>query len=688
MPTNIKIFLRQLWRSKKRLILNIVLLTAATAFFIMSLNLYHNSTANLRQVEETYSTLATVTFFGDMNRQGNLTRPEAEDFLGYGTMLPRDYDLTPLLDFDYVKGFNRGIRCEAYIPGTPAVSTTIEQEYDPVTIMAMKLNKDDIYLQGNELMLRFTIDSEVPIHIPLVQNNRGRWEMDRGGFTLPVKVTASALEEISYPGKIRLSVYNLKEADIRQLNRNDETHQLTLYPGVEYVYAGMHYFFFHKDPESGMLSYAHYYAYGGSHENGGQFTLYEKPPYYLFDSAVGYYQAGSPYYDKTQNSETDSRMFQRWEDVQRDPDAAARWDELWRGIEYSTHSFSVTLTDDIAKLPVWHLSGLYLHKGRLITPEEYKSGAKVCMVTKKMAELQDWKLGDKLEMHLFSNLEYTADIGTAFLNYPGYNYTTEFFDTDTYEIVGILDQREILGTSNVPPDPFYQPWNTIYAPAASAPNAPAAELQPLQPSLLSIELENGTIDAYLEEMKALGVTEKTAGQYTLEIHCYDQGYSVVQPGLVRMRSMAQLLLIFSVVLLLTTLVLVAYFFAQHQKVSAGILRMLGGTNPQVLAGILACALVVVLVGAAIGGVAGGVLSQNVGQRVLAADAARQEAMKEFSTDLVNARNTVSTGISVGADPLITGLGALSIVCSFLLLLGLFVGNYLKIEPCELLTQRR
>ena len=60
MPTNIKIFLRQLWRSKKRLILNIVLLTAATAFFIMSLNLYHNSTANLRQVEETYSTMVRV----------------------------------------------------------------------------------------------------------------------------------------------------------------------------------------------------------------------------------------------------------------------------------------------------------------------------------------------------------------------------------------------------------------------------------------------------------------------------------------------------------------------------------------------------------------------------------------------------------------------------------------------------
>lgn len=688
MPTNIRIFSRQLIRSKKRLFLNIILLMAATAFFIMSLNLYHNSTANLQRVEETYSTIATVTFFGDMNRQGELTDPEAEDFIGYGTILPRDYDLTPLLDFDYVKGLNRSIRCEAYIPGSTAIATTAKESLHESLIKYDGANPDAVYLNNLDLMLRFTIDSEEPIQIPLTQNAWGSWQPERSGVTLPVKVTASTVDEISYPKNIRLSFY-LEEADIRQLNHNEETHQLTLHPGVEYVYSGYHYVYFTKDPETGTLTYDRCYTAAGDMSNGGQFTLYEKPPYYLFDSSVGYFQAGNPYYDREQKDKTDSLMFQRWEDVQSDPAAAALWEELWQSIEYNTHSFSVTLTDNIASLPAWHLSGLYLNEGRLITPEEYESGAKVCMITGKMADLQGWKVGDKLDMHLFSNLEYTADIGTEFLGYPGYNYTTrEFFDVNTYEIVGILGQREILGTSMEAPDPFYQPWNTIYIPAASAPHAPAAELQPLQPSLLSIQLENGTLDAYLKAMKALGVTEKTEGEYTLEIHCYDQGYSIVQPGLVRMRSSAQLLLILSVVLLLTTLVLVAYFFAQHQKVSAGILRMLGGTKQQVFAGILVCALLVVLVGAAVGGISGGLLSQSVGQRIMAAEEARQEALKEFSTELINDRNTAASGISVGADLLITGLGALGIICGFLILLGLFVGNYLKIEPRELLAQRR
>lgn len=688
MPTNIRIFSRQLIRSKKRLFLNIILLMAATAFFIMSLNLYHNSTANLQRVEETYSTIATVTFFGDMNSQGELTDPEAEDFIGYGTILPRDYDLTPLLDFDYVKGLNRSIRCEAYIPGTAAVSTTAGESLHESLIKYDKVNADAIYLNGNELMLRFTVDSEEPIQVPLTQDERGRWQLERRGVTLPVKVTDSTMDEISYPKEIRLA-FSLEEADIRRLNRTEDTHQLTLYPGVEYIYSGYHSIYFNKEPESGTLTYSVNYSYSGHAANGGQFTLYESLPDYLYDSWVGYFGEGNPYYRREPESDTSPFMFQRWEDVQSDPAAAAQWETLWQGVEYNNYSFSVTLTDNIASLPAWHLSGLYLNEGRLITPEEYESGAKVCMITGKMADLQGWKVGDKLDMHLFSNLEYTADIGTEFLDYPGYNYTTrEFFDVNTYEIVGILGQREILGTSMEAPDPFYQPWNTIYIPTASAPHAPAAELQPLQPSLLSIQLENGTLDAYLKDMKALGVTEKTEGEYTLEIHCYDQGYSIVQPGLVRMRSSAQLLLILSVVLLLTTLVLVAYFFAQHQKVSAGILRMLGGTKQQVFAGILVCALLVVLVGAAVGGISGGLLSQSVGQRIMAAEEARQEALKEFSTELINDRNTAANGISVGADLLITGLGALGIICGFLILLGLFVGNYLKIEPRELLAQRR
>lgn len=685
MSTSIRIFFQQLLRGKKRLILNIVLLTAVTAFFIMSLNLYYNSTANLQRVEETYSTMATVTFFGDMNRKGELTDPEAEDYLGYGLMLPKDFDLSPLLAPDYVKGYSRNIRCEAYIPGTPAITTILKEEISEAEIKVYKRDPNAIYLNSTELMFRFTLVGDEPVRTP-VKEKDGSYEI---AVNLDVDITDSTLDDLSSKHKIRLVIFSIEEEDIKRLNRSEDTDYLTFYPGVEYLYCGRHYVYFSKDPESGALSFEVSYMSAGDRENGGQFTVYEGPPSYLRDYDVGYFQAGSPYYRSEKTGDTEPLMLQRWEDLQSDAATAEYFDTLWKATEYHNYGFSVTMTDNIASLPVWHLNGMYLNKGRLITQEEYESGAKVCMITGQMADRQGWKVGDKLDMHLFSNLEYVAGTGTEYLDYPGYNYTTQdFFDTGTYEIVGILGQREIQGASDETPAPFYQPWNTVYIPAASAPNAPAEEQQPLQPSLLSIQLENGTMDAYLKAMEALGVTQKTEGEYTLEIHCYDQGYSIVQPGLLRMKSSAQLMLILSLVLLLTTLVLVAYFFAQHQKASAGILCMLGGTKKQACAGILVCALLVVVIGAVLGGISGGYLSEEVGKQVLASDAARQEALKEFSTELVNSRNAISGGISAGANLLVTGLGAFGIICSFLLLLGLFVSSYLKAEPRELLSQRR
>ena len=57
---SIRLFLRQQQRNLKRTLLNILLLTAAIAFFVMSLNLYQNSVQNLRNAEEAYSTIAVM----------------------------------------------------------------------------------------------------------------------------------------------------------------------------------------------------------------------------------------------------------------------------------------------------------------------------------------------------------------------------------------------------------------------------------------------------------------------------------------------------------------------------------------------------------------------------------------------------------------------------------------------------
>ncbi len=75
MKTAIQIFLKQTRRSTKRLVLQLVLLCAAVAFFVVSFNLYINSMRNLQTVEDTYASIATMEIYGYVNKAGELVHP-------------------------------------------------------------------------------------------------------------------------------------------------------------------------------------------------------------------------------------------------------------------------------------------------------------------------------------------------------------------------------------------------------------------------------------------------------------------------------------------------------------------------------------------------------------------------------------------------------------------------------------
>ena len=72
---------------------------------------------------------------------------------------------------------------------------------------------------------------------------------------------------------------------------------------------------------------------------------------------------------------------QRYADVKDDP----VWAEYTGAGQYNGSAFSVTLTDDITLVPAWYQGAMFLQEGRLITREEYASGAKVCMISSELA---------------------------------------------------------------------------------------------------------------------------------------------------------------------------------------------------------------------------------------------------------------------------------------------------------------
>ena len=663
---HIQIFLKQTRRSTKRLVLQLVLLLAVIAFFVVSLNLYSNSIQNLQTVEDTYTTIATAEFYGYVNEAGELVSPGNENCVGRHLLSLEDYDLSSLLSLDSVKRIDLRTRVGSYIPGQVFVRSL--RDFVPSNVYDVPEEWLGLNETGN--VIRFTLDSDQPVTIPLDPNSAPY-------CTLPLRVIETSNPLLRYPDTFSISVTNVDDADaeeIRRLNRSDCTDSITLYPDVEYVMAVSGGSVWTKDPETGIYTW-----------------LTDEPPYatlYSHHDGIGLRLSGFDYGKRYQASYSKSSGYsvrlpysgektgpfplQRYEDIKDDP----TWAEYTQAAEYDAHAFNVTLTEDIALMAAWNQGAMYLNEGRMITEEEYKSGAKVCMVSAQMAEYQGWQVGDTLDMHLYAcngfydRTSVKTDNWLAvqnYLNTPTYlSDCGGFFEEDTYEIVGTFGQREFTDFGDTAEEVFYSPWNAIYIPANAAPNAPEG---PIQPSLLTIHLKNGSINEFKATVEEMGLTEQKPGQYQLKFSYFDQGYDKIKGSLDEMNRNTKLLLGLSSALLLVTMVLMAFLFSQQHKQSAGILRMLGGSKGQAFIAIFTCAAVVVAAGGIVGTILGGVLTQNVGASILGDAAA-----------------SAKVALSTGASPVLTALTGVGCMVLFLTLTAIFTGTYIGKEPRALLPE--
>ncbi len=664
MKTAIQIFLKQTRRSTKRLVLQLVLLCVAVAFFVVSLNLYSNSMRNLQMVEDTYTTIATMEIYGYVNKAGELVRPGDESCVGRHWLSVEDYDLSPLLALDPVKNIDLRTRVGAYIPGHIQVYYTDEH-------LAFGVPPGCYALYSTSNTVRFVLKGEEPMTLSLTGSD-AQW------LDFPIRVIETSNPLLQFPEVFSLQSFNLDEEErtlyadeIRRLNRSDATDSITLYPGVEYVLAGGGGSFWQRDPETGTYTWAADDGY--LHISSGAWAMY--PGLGLRANGFRFYVADYLSYAKYGITATNVTLpgepfpLHRYEDVKDDP----VWAEYTQAGEYNSSSFAVTLTDDISLIPAWYRGAMFLNEGRMITDAEYKSGAKVCMVSADMAAYQGWKIGDKLDMHLypydtFRDQKMFDMITKEWCLYPP-TYWKEcggFFEEDIYEIVGIFGSAEFTDYGSSTPAVYFNPRDAIYIPANAAPNAPEG---PIQPSLITLHLKNGGIGAFKQAVKNMGLTDFRAGEYEIKFSCFDQGYSKIKPGLDEMNRNAVLLLALSGLLLVVTMLLMAFLFAQQHKHSAGILRMLGGSKKQAFSAILVCAAAVVDVGGIAGALLGGALTQSVGASILG-----------------DAAESAKVALSTGASPALTALTGVGCMALFLALTAIFTGTYMGKEPQALLPK--
>ena len=664
-----KIFFQQIKRSKKTM-LYLLLLFVATAFFVTSVNLYQNSIHNLKVSEETFSTLAVTEIYGEVDKYGELVKPNSEEHIGYQAVGVKGYDVHDILDSKAVESYDLHSHYGAYIEGHPAMY------YGPEMSSSGEIY-DNWFTRSNNV-IRFKIQGSEPVELEYNPDESYTW----GWRPFYLEILEDAAGFASYPDYLPYNHFGFDkeewaehEEDIKELNQTDDTDKLIFYPDVEYIAVLRYHPCWNWVGEAGTWEYRD----RGLHDD--QFEL---------ATPVQDYQSIRLTYDGSRESreyeESDSPFpIQLVEDVEKNPELKAYFEDIWQDTSVQSCTHNIVTTNDVTSVPAFHLGSAALTEGRLITKEEYEKGANVCLVSEEMVKNQKWKIGDKLDMKLFESEYIPEDRAWVLGDQPIYDAAeTPFVEEGEYEIVGIYSRYPTAGNAELAPNTLeILPYN-IYIPTKSISKERKQEELLIHGSTFSVKLKNGRVEDFLADMEDKGLTERKEGRYEPKFTFYDQGYSAVESGLRSMNSTAKLLLLLSSVLLLVVCILVAYFFWQNQRQTVGIFRLLGGTKKQAVLAVLHCALAITVLGAAAGGILGCGVTNLAGTGIM------EENLEELETDMTGAYDMSGfaeqeADIRIQADPLAT-LGACGATLLYPLFLLGFAALDINKEPRELLPK--
>ena len=679
--------LKQLFRKPMRTVLCILVLILLTAFFCTSLNLYRDSQHNLQLANDTYTTIAIMELYADVDSRGNIINDvtKAEDYAGYHALTVYGYDLEPIITAPSVKKYELRARYGAFSEDNIAVRYNDKKQAIPIC---------------SEDIIRFKI---VPEHQKEAEADKewndvefvddGRYRIHTFSFVdsdthtsrkYNLDIVESAINVFDYeklPILFNISLDNIYTTtpltDTNSLMPSaeyaDKPDCIILEPNTEYIAS-----------ISGLSSSSNTFNAANSLYKIQTFGVARDK---FFRSNYYCYSIGRSEYVSCDYPYENPFWIYEYDELKSKPEMLKKYEQIARAYYINSRSFGVMTTNDLTGIPAFHLGNMFIPEGRMITEEEYASGAKVCMISTDLAKLQGWNVGDKID---FSFYEYNnfvnATIWGSRLS-PRYTYTDpdHFFDNGEYEIVGTYNVRPLTGTSAVSASAVSVPWNTIYIPEKSLENAPAEEDRPVTGALLTIWLENGKIEPFIERMNELGITGAKQGDYEARFTFYDQGYSRIQPSLEALSGTAELLLILSSSLLVIAALLLAFFYAQSQKQSIGTMRLLGCSKARAFAAVMLSALIIAVTGALIGAAIGHALTAGVGESIMANANQTPEEFLAFSAYLAESTQ-VEVEFALGADAKVSLLTCLAALGLFIAGTLVFVIRYLGKGPRELLPR--
>jgi hypothetical protein len=233
----------------------------------------------------------------------------------------------------------------------------------------------------------------------------------------------------------------------------------------------------------------------------------------------------------------------------------AIWQKALEDIEINCHSFPIIGTDDLKSVAAFSLGRADVAFGRSFSPEEIQSGAKVCVISRYLADAHGLKVGDTLDLSYFTydfDNPYQQFIsnGQGIVNPIAYSYFSaamEMKPTERYTIVGLYEQDSPWGS--VENDLYSFSPNTIFVPHASVTGSMdyANEGQ-----FLTLVIHNDK----LQELQLYSVENNMDGVFEY----YDNDYNTIANTLENYEAAADRILPIGIVVYLIVIALFLFLF--------------------------------------------------------------------------------------------------------------------------------
>lgn len=283
------------------------------------------------------------------------------------------------------------------------------------------------------------------------------------------------------------------------------------------------------------------------------------------------------------------------------------WQQALSDIEINNHCFPIIGVESMKYIGQFIAGHCEISQGRDFTDEELESGAKVCIMSRSLAQANGLSVGDSIdpnfyEYDLIHPDQCSLGNGEGILNTTAQFYnsaTTPFAEsTEKYVIVGLYEQDAPWGNID---DDFYRfTPNTIFVPEKSVPVT-------MEKSSYGMFRTLRISNERLYDLQILMVEKGLDGFF----HYYDSGYSAVGDQLDSFRASAEKFLPVGLAMYVILIMLFIFLLPGRQGHALAMMDSLGSGIYGRIGHIMLSSLGLAIPGTVIGTAAGLLLWQRV-----------------------------------------------------------------------------